>query len=49
MLFRSPVAGFYDQVVSAMQSLINGSKTPQQAMAELGEAYATGRTDLTGE
>lgn len=44
-----PVAGFYDQVVSAMQSIINGSKTPQDAMAELGEAYATGRADLTGE
>ncbi|MGO1259906.1 MAG: ABC transporter substrate-binding protein, partial [Brachybacterium sp.] len=44
-----PVAGFYDQVVSAMQSLINGSKSPEQAMAELGEVYATGRSDLTGE
>lgn len=44
-----PVAGFYDQVVSAMQALINGSKTPAEAMAELGESYATGRSDLTGE
>lgn len=44
-----PVAGFYDQVVSAMQSLINGSKTPADAMAELGDAYTTGRADLTGE
>ncbi len=45
-----PVAGFYDQVVSAMQSLINGSKTPPaDAMAELGDAYTTGRADLTGE
>ena len=44
-----PVPGFYDQVVSAMQSLINGSQTPADAMAELGTAYATGRTDLTGE
>lgn len=44
-----PVAGFYDQVVSAMQSLINDSKTPQEVLAELGEAYATGRADLTGE
>lgn len=32
-----------------MQSLINGSKTPAEAMEELGAAYATGRTDLTGE
>ncbi|MFC7376767.1 MULTISPECIES: ABC transporter substrate-binding protein [unclassified Brachybacterium] len=44
-----PVAGFYDQVVSAMQSLINGSKSPADAMAELGESYSTGRADLTGE
>jgi hypothetical protein len=32
-----------------MQSLINGSKTPAEAMAELGDAYTTGRADLTGE
>lgn len=44
-----PVAGFYDQLVSAMQSLINGSTSPEQAMAELGETYSTGRSDLTGE
>lgn len=44
-----PVAGFYDQIVSAMQSLINGSKAPADAMKELGDAYAAGKKDLTGE
>ena len=41
-----PVAGFYDQVVSTMQSLINGSKTPEQAMADLGNQYEKGKEDL---
>ena len=41
-----PVAGFYDQVVSAMQSLINGSKTAEQAMTDLGATYQAGRTEL---
>lgn len=41
-----PVAGFYDQIVSAAQSLINGSKSPEDAMAELGKAYAAGKSDL---
>lgn len=44
-----PVAGFYDQLVSAMQSLVNGSKTGDAAMTELGAAYEEGKADLTGE
>lgn len=44
-----PVAGFYDQVVSFGQSLINGSKSPEDALADLGEYYDEGRADLLGE
>lgn len=41
-----PVPGFYDQIVSFGQSLLNGSKTPEQALKTLGEFYQEGRTDL---
>ncbi|MGJ9456740.1 extracellular solute-binding protein, partial [Actinotignum sp. GS-2025e] len=41
-----PVAGFYDQLVSNMQSLMSGSKTPEQAMQDLQTAYEEGRADL---
>lgn len=41
-----PVAGFYDQIVSNTQSLLSGSKTPEQAMQDLGAAYNEGRADL---
>ncbi|MCL3777361.1 MULTISPECIES: extracellular solute-binding protein [unclassified Actinomyces] len=41
-----PVAGFYDQIVSAMQSLINGSKTGAEAMADLAAAYEEGKADI---
>lgn len=41
-----PVAGFYDQLVSATQSLINGSKTPAEVLTTLGEAYESGRADI---
>lgn len=44
-----PVAGFYDQINSAMQSLINGSKTAQDVLGELATAYAEGKADITGE
>jgi raffinose/stachyose/melibiose transport system substrate-binding protein len=44
-----PVAGFYDQVVSNLQSLVSGSKTPEQAMSDLGAVYDEGVADLTGE
>jgi len=43
-----PVAGFYDQVVSFGQSIVNGSKEPAAALSELGTFYASGRTDITG-
>ena len=41
-----PVAGFYDQVVSFGQSIVNGSATPADALAALGKSYAAGRADL---
>ncbi|WP_136314144.1 ABC transporter substrate-binding protein [Actinomyces procaprae] len=41
-----PVAGFYDQIVSAMQSLINGSKTGDEALADLRSAYDEGKADM---
>ena len=41
-----PVAGFYDQITSAMQSLINGSKTGDQVLADLKTAYEAGRAEL---
>lgn len=44
-----PVAGFYDQIVSFGQSIVNGSKEPADALAELGDYYASGRADITGE
>ncbi len=44
-----PVAGFYDQIVSNLQSLVSGSKTPEQAMTDLGTVYDEGVADLTGE
>lgn len=44
-----PVAGFYDQIVSFGQSIINGSQPPEDALASLGEYYQEGRADLLGE
>ncbi len=41
-----PVAGFYDVLVSEMQSLINQSKTPDQVLDALSSAYEQGKTDL---
>ena len=41
-----PVAGFYDQLVSEFQSLINQSKTPDQVLDALSAAYASGKKDL---
>ncbi|MBU4337620.1 MAG: extracellular solute-binding protein [Actinobacteria bacterium] len=43
-----PVAGFYDQVVSFGQSIMNGSKAPADALSELGAYYESGKTDITG-
>lgn len=44
-----PVPGFYDQIVSNLQSLMSGSKTPEGAMKDLGDLYSEGKTELTGE
>lgn len=41
-----PVPGFYDQITSAMQSLINGSKTADQVLADLAAAYDEGKADM---
>ncbi|WP_129338464.1 ABC transporter substrate-binding protein [Cellulomonas endophytica] len=41
-----PVAGFYDVVVSQLQSLVNGSKTPDEVLDGLEEAYEQGKADL---
>jgi len=41
-----PVAGFYDSLVSACQSLINKSKTPDQVLTELGSLYQSGKSDI---
>ncbi len=43
-----PVAGFYDVIVSQLQSLINGSKTPDQVLDGLQEAYESGKADIVG-
>lgn len=40
-----PVAGFYDQIVSNMQSLMSG-KNPEDAMKDLQASYEEGRADL---
>lgn len=44
-----PVAGFYDQLVSFGQTIVNGSKAPADALKDLGAFYDSGRKDLVGE
>ncbi len=41
-----PVAGFYDVLVSQLQSLVNQSKTPAEVLDGLGTAYTEGKADL---
>ncbi len=41
-----PVPGYYDVVVSELQSLINQSKTPAEVLDGLSTAYEDGKTDL---
>lgn len=41
-----PVAGFYDVIVSQLQSLINQSKSPTEVLDGLSSAYQDGKTDL---
>ncbi len=43
-----PVAGFYDQLVSAFQSIVNGTKSSSEVLADLGESYGQGREDILG-
>ncbi|MEA4943391.1 MAG: extracellular solute-binding protein [Propionicimonas sp.] len=43
-----PVAGFYDKLVSFCQTVMNGSKDPMAALAELGEFYESGKKDIVG-
>lgn len=44
-----PVAGFYDVIVSQLQSLVNQSKTPDQVLDGLQSAYESGKKDLLGQ
>jgi raffinose/stachyose/melibiose transport system substrate-binding protein len=41
-----PVAGYYDVLVAGGQSLINGSKSPDQVLADLGKAYDQGVQEI---
>lgn len=44
-----PVAGFYDQIVSALQSVVNKSKNTTEVLDSLKAPYEEGRADLRGE
>ena len=41
-----PAPGYYDVLVSAVQNLINGSKTPDQVLDELAKPYNDNLADL---
>ncbi|MDR2895086.1 MAG: extracellular solute-binding protein [Propionibacteriaceae bacterium] len=41
-----PVAGFYDQLVSAFQSVVNDSKSSTDVLTTLGEFYESGKDDI---
>lgn len=41
-----PVAGYYDQIVSALQSLANKSKAPAEVLSQLETPYVEGKADL---
>jgi raffinose/stachyose/melibiose transport system substrate-binding protein len=41
-----PVPGYYDVIVSELQSLINQSKTPSEVLDGLSSAYEDGKKDL---
>lgn len=41
-----PSAGMYDALNSALQGLINGNSTPEQATGEIKAAYEEGKSDL---
>ncbi|MEV0458773.1 ABC transporter substrate-binding protein [Catellatospora methionotrophica] len=44
-----PVPGYYDVLVSGFQSLINGSKTPDQVLDALAKPYGEGVKEITGK
>ncbi len=43
-----PTPTFYDQLVGALQELVNGTLTPEQALEQLGTEYDDGVADITG-
>jgi len=44
-----PVPGYYDVLVSGFQSLINGSKTPDQVLEAIAKPYDDGVKEITGK
>ena len=44
-----PVPGYYDVVVSQLQSLVNQSKSPDEVLDGLESAYTDGKSDLLGD
>jgi raffinose/stachyose/melibiose transport system substrate-binding protein len=44
-----PVPGYYDVLVSGFQSLINGSKTPDQVLDAIAKPYGDGVKEITGK
>jgi len=43
-----PTATFYDQLNAALQELVNGTKSPKEVLAQLGEQYDEGVAEITG-
>jgi len=43
-----PTPNFYDQLVGALQELVNGTLTPEQTLEQLGVDYEDGVSDITG-
>lgn len=43
-----PTATFYDQLNAALQELVNGTKSPEEFLAQLGEQYDEGVAEITG-
>ncbi len=44
-----PVPGYYDVLVSQLQSLVNQSKSPSEVLDGLESAYVDGKADLQGQ
>lgn len=43
-----PTSTFYDQLNAGLQELVNGTKSPQDVLTELGGEYQDGVADITG-